>query len=229
MSRYFQQTDKFAKIKLMIITVFGATGQVGKRIVRAALAQEFKVRAFGRNIEPFIDEGLRNKNLVPIKGHVFDAHEVLDAVKGSDVVLSALGGSIDTNNKTRSLGIKNIIEEMQKTGVKRIITVGSSAVLKDDDYGFVVNDPKYPALYKPVGLEHLKAYEYLSASHLNWTIVCCPSITDEDANGHYVTCDDYPPNQNLFTVKAGNIADFIIKEIKSNSHLKKRVGISDTN
>ena len=213
----------------MIITVFGATGQVGKRIVRDALAQNFKVKAFGRNVEPFIDESLRNKNLVPIKGYVFDAHEVFDAVKGSDVVLSALGGSIDTNNKTRSLGIKSITEQMHKAGVKRIITVGSSAVLRDDDYGFEVNDPKYPALYRPVGLEHLKAYEYLSASDLNWTIVCCPSITDEDANGHYIISEDYPPTPNLFTVKAGNIADFIIKEIKSNSHLKKRVGISDTN
>ena len=213
----------------MIITVFGATGQVGKRIVRSALAQEFKVKAFGRNVEPFIDESLRNKNLIPIKGYVFDAHEVLDAVRGSDVVLSALGGSIDTNNKTRSLGIKSIIDQMRKAGVKRIITVGSSAVLRDDDYGFVVNDPKYPALYKSVGFEHLKAYEYLSASDLDWTIVCCPSITDEDANGHYITSEDYPPTPNLFTVKAGNIADFIMKEIKTIHYSKKRVGISDTN
>jgi len=213
----------------MIITVFGATGQVGRRIVRGALAQDFKVKAFGRNVESFIDESLRNKNLIPIKGYVFDSHEVLDAVRGSDVVLSALGGSIDTNNKTRSFGIKSIIEQMEKTGVKRIITVGSSAVLRDDDYGFAINDPKYPALYKAVALEHLKAYEYLTASDLNWTIVCCPSITDEDVNGHYITSEDYPPTPNLFTVKAGNVADFIIRELKTNNHLKKRVGISDTN
>lgn len=213
----------------MIITVFGATGQVGKRIVNSALLQDFQVRAFGRNVESFIDESLRNKNLQPIKGYVFSATEVFDAIKGSDAVLSALGGSIDTNNKTRSLGIKYIIEEMKKAGVKRIITVGSSAVLKDDDYGFVVNDPKYPALYKPVGLEHLKAYEYLEASGLDWTIVCSPSITDEEANGKYVISEDYPPTPNLFTVKAGNIADFLIKELKGSRHLQKRVGISDTN
>jgi hypothetical protein len=213
----------------MIITVFGATGQVGKRIVRGALDEQLKVRAFGRNVEPFIDESFRNKNLEPIKGYVFDADEVLDAVTGSDVVLSALGGSIDTNNKARSLGIKYIVDQMEKAGVKRIITVGSSAVLKDDFYGFEVNNPKYPALYKPVGMEHLKAYEYLSASDLDWTIVCCPTITNEDGNGRYIISEDYPPTPNLFTVKAGNIADFILKEIMRNNHLKKRVGISDRN
>ena len=217
------------KIQLMIITVFGANGRVGKRIVSTALLQDFQVRAFGRNVEFFIDESLRNKNLKPIKGYVFSTSEVFDAINGSDAVLSALGGSIDTTDKTRSLGIKYIIEEMKKAGVKRIVTVGSSAVLKDDDYGFVVNDPKYPALYKQVGLEHLKAYEYLNASGLDWTILCSPSITDEDANGRYIISEDYPPIPNLFTVKAGNIADFIVKELKRNDHLNKRIGISDRN
>src|SRR5215831_4854911 len=116
----------------MIITVFGATGQVGKRIVRTALAENYQIRAFGRNIESYIDVSLRNKNLIPIKGYVFDAAEVFDAVNDSDAVISALGGSIDTSNKARSLGIKSIIGQMQRAGVKRIITVGSNAVLKDD-------------------------------------------------------------------------------------------------
>jgi len=213
----------------MIITVFGATGQVGKRIVRTALAENYQIRAFGRNIESYIDVSLRNKNLIPIKGYVFDAAEVFDAVNDSDAVISALGGSIDTSNKARSLGIKSIIGQMQRAGVKRIITVGSNAVLKDDTYGYVVNNPKYPALYKEVGLEHLKAFEYLNASDLNWTVVCCPNITDKDANGKYLTNEDYPPTPNLFTIKAGNIADFVINELTRNRYIKKRVGISDTN
>jgi len=41
----------------MIITVFGATGQAGKRIVSMALAKGYTVRAFGRNIEGLIDQG----------------------------------------------------------------------------------------------------------------------------------------------------------------------------
>jgi putative NADH-flavin reductase len=213
----------------MIITVFGSTGQVGKRIVRAALARAYHVNAFGRNIETFIDTSLLNKNLVPVKGYVFDAAEVYDAVNGCDAVISALGGATDTSNKARSLGIKCIIEQMQKAQVKRIITVGSTAVLKDDAFGVAVKNPKYPTLYKEVGLEHLKAFEYLSSSHLDWTVVCCPSITDSDANQKYITSEDYAPSPNLFTVKAGNIADFIINELARNMYVKKRVGISDAN
>src|SRR5436309_752154 len=127
----------------MIITVFGATGEVGKRIVQMALASGNKVRAFGRNVEGLIDEDLRNENFTTIKGYVFSNSDTFDAIKGCDVVLSALGGAKDGTDKTRSLGTKNIITQMQKTGVKRIIAVGGSGVLEDDDFGYILNNPKY--------------------------------------------------------------------------------------
>lgn len=211
----------------MIITVFGATGVIGKRIVQMALAQGNKVRTFVRNAEPYLDEGLRNENFTVIKGYVFDANEVYDAVKGAHAVLSALGGAANHTDKTRSLGIKNISEQMERAGVKRIIAVGSTGVLKDDNYGFAVHNPKYSALYKDVALEHLKAYEFLDASNLDWTYVCCPDITDKDADGKYTTREDYAPLQNLFTIKAGNIAQFMLNELYNNKYVRRRLGISD--
>jgi len=212
----------------MIITVFGATGKVGKYIIRMALASGDNVRAFGRNMEGLIDEDLRNENFTALKGYVFSNGDVFDAVKGCDAVLSALGGATDGTDKTRSLGMKNIIAQMDKAGVKRIIAVGSSGVLEDDDFGYILNNPKYPDLYRPVAMEHLKAYEYLKTSDLDWTYVCCPDIKDKDATGKYVTNEDYPPNPNLFTITAGNVASFMLDELKRNKYMKKRVGISDT-
>jgi len=98
----------------MRITVFGSTGQVGQQIVRQALYEGHQVRAFGRNVytTPFPDD----KNLERIKGALFDEDQVSHAIKGTDVVLSALGGAFDGTDKARSLGIKNIIEQMKKSG-----------------------------------------------------------------------------------------------------------------
>jgi uncharacterized protein len=213
----------------MTITVFGATGKIGKRVIQMTLASGNKVRAFGRNVENFIDEDLRNENFTAIKGYVFSDGEVFDAIEGCDAVLSGLGGATDGADKTRSLGMKHIISQMQKAGVKRIIAVGGSGVLEDDDFGYIVNNPKYPDLYRPVALEHLKAYEYLKASNLDWTFVCCPNVTDKDATGKYVTSADYPPHPNLFTVTTGNVVTFMLDELKRNRYIKKRVGISDIN
>lgn len=210
----------------MTITVFGATGQVGIRIVRMALAKGYHVRAFGRNIESMIDEDLRNKNFEAIKGYVFDEKDVSKAVKGADVVLSALGGSFDGADKTRSLGIKNIVHQMEAAGTKRIIAVGGMGVLKDDEYEFILKNPDYPQQYLPVGLEHLQAYQYLLSSSLSWTFVCPPDIIDADATGEFITNADYPPTPNIYKINAGDISLFMLNEITNNDYEKKRVGIS---
>src|SRR5690348_7629400 len=117
----------------MILTVFGATGQVGKRIVRYALAKGHTVRAFGRNITKLIDEDIRNDQLKAIKGAVFDEGEVLNAISGADAVLSVLGGSFDGIDKARSLGMKNIVAQMEKAGVKRIIALGNFGILSSPE------------------------------------------------------------------------------------------------
>jgi putative NADH-flavin reductase len=210
----------------MIITVFGATGQVGKRAVQQALAEGHTVRAFGRNIVDLIDKDLHEERFHAIKGHVFDEAEVLEAITGSNAIISTLGGSFDGKDKTRSLGIKNIIAQMEKAGVQRIVALGGLGVLDTEDGTNLIDAPGYPLEYKPVGLEHLQAYLYLKESNLDWTFVCSPNILNEDRTGNYITNADYPPTPNKGAIAAGDLADFMLKELKDNEFLKKKVGIS---
>ena len=209
----------------MTVTVFGATGRVGKYIVRMALAKGYTVKAFGRNVENLIDADLNNDNLETIKGFVFDEADVLKAVTGTDAVFSALGGGTDGTDKTRSLGIKNITQQMHKAGVKRIVAVGGMGSLKDDEYEYRLNRPDYPAVFRAVSAEHLKAYKYLKASGLNWTFVCPPDIKDAEATGKYVISAEYKPIPYINKINAGDIADFMLKEIALNQYVNKRVGI----
>jgi uncharacterized protein len=211
----------------MTITVFGATGQVGIRIVRLALAKDHKVKAFGRSIEEMIDEDLRNDNFVAVKGYVFDESQVYEAVKGADVVLSALGGSFDGNDKTRSLGLKNIVTQMEKAGVKRLIAVGGMGILNANEDTFIIDTPGYPEIYLPVGREHLKAYFVLQASSLDWTFVCPPDIKNEEATGLYYTNASYPPEKNNYRITAGDLALFMLNQAVENKYVKQRVGISN--
>jgi putative NADH-flavin reductase len=211
----------------MTITVFGATGQVGLRIVRLALAKGHKVRAFGRHIEDMIDEDLRNDNFEAIKGYVFDEAEVYHSVQGSDVVLSALGGSFDGTDKSRSLGLKNIVTQMTKAGLKRIIAVGGMGILNANEDTFIIDTPGYPEIYLPVGREHLKAFFVLQASALDWTFVCPPDIRNEEATGLYYTNASYPPEKNNYRITAGDLALFMLNEAEENKYVKQRVGISN--
>jgi hypothetical protein len=213
----------------MTITIFGVTGMVGKYIVKQALANGIKVNVFGRNIEKLIDADLSDENFVAIKGYVFDEDEVLNAIKNADAVISVLGGAFDGTDKTRSLGIKNIVKQMQKTNVKRILALGGLGVLQADENSLLLDSPEYPRQYLAVGHEHLAAYKLLEASPLDWTFVCPPNIIDIDADGKYLTSKNYPPTGGKQEVAAGNIADFMLRDLSSNQYIKSRVGIVDAN
>lgn len=212
----------------MILTVFGATGMVGKHIVRHALASGHHVKAFGRNVESLIDEDLRNNKLEAIKGYVFNEDDVFDAVKGSDAVLSALGGSFDGTDKTRSLGIKNIITQMEKAGVKRIVALGGMGILDAEDNTLLINKPSYPKAFLPVAKEHLQAYLCLKESNLDWTIVGAPNIVEAEATGEYLTAADRLPMPDKGKINAGDLALFMVSEAAKNQYTKHRVGISNT-
>lgn len=211
---------------IMKITVFGATGMVGRKLVAQSLAKGFTVNAFGRNVEELIDKDNRDKQLNAIKGYVFDEKNVRNAIENVDAVISVLGGAIDGTDKSRSLGMKNIIKQMEDSGIKRIIALGGMGVLNADDDHYILDTQAYPEEFKTVGQEHLLAYLYLQESSLDWTFVCAPAILNEDGNRHYTTKADYLPEPNHHEISAGDLSDFMLKEIRERKYVHHRVGIS---
>lgn len=206
----------------MDIAIFGATGQVGKHLVSQALLKGYQVRAFGRNVHEIPDN---NKNLTLVKGGVFDDKDVYETVKGCDAVLSALGGSFDGTDKARSLGMRNIIQQMEAAGVKRIIALGGMGVLDHPDGGLIIDQPEYPEEYLPVGKEHQKAWEYLRDSRLDWTFLCSPDIIDADPSGKFISAAAVFPEGARKKIFSGDLALFMLDELEKNRYLHQRVGI----
>jgi putative NADH-flavin reductase len=209
----------------MKVTIFGATGMVGVRLVREALAKGHSVKAFGRNVSTLIDADIADDRFEAVKGYVFEEDDVYKAIKGADAVLSALGGDFTGNDKTRSIGIKNIVSQMKKANVERIIAVGGLGILQANEDTLIIDTPSYPAQYLAVGKEHLEAFKYLKESNLQWTFVCPPMIQDAEKQGEYVTNANYPPQPDSGHITAGNLAQFMITELEQNKYSQQRVGI----
>jgi putative NADH-flavin reductase len=209
----------------MKLIVFGATGMVGKRIVAQALARGDEIVAFGRNVDSLIDKDNRSDQLTAFKGYVFSEADVAKAIGGGDAVISVLGGAIDGTDKSRSLGIKNIIRQMELKGLKRIIALGGIGILNASDDHYMLDTPEYPASLRAVGQEHMLAYLFLQASTLEWTFFCPPAITDEEGSRNYLTSADYPPEQCLNQVAAGDLAEAMLRELGESQYQKRRVGI----
>lgn len=207
----------------MKLTVFGATGQVGLQVIKQALWQQHEVTAFGRNV---FDIKMDDPNLHLFKGALFDEEDVAAALQDSNAVISAIGGAFDGSDKARSLGIKTIIAQMKKAGIRRIIALGGMGILNADEDTLLMDTPSYPAEYIPVGNEHRKAYEYLRDSDLDWTFVCSPDIINDGPTGNYITSHNYPPVPNRYKINAGDLAQFMLNELEKNEYVKARVGIS---
>lgn len=210
----------------MNVIVFGATGMVGKYLVKQALFKGYTVKAFGRNVHTA--KLPEDEKLQLIQGALFDEQEVYHALNGCDAVLSALGGSFDGTDFTRSLGMKNIVKQMEKAGVKRIVGIGGMGVLDNEEGKYLLDSPDYPPQYLPVGKEHLKAYEVLKASSLDWTFVCPPDIIDDGPTGEFVTNADHAPKPNNYKINAGDLALFMLNELEKRAYIGHRVGISNT-
>lgn len=207
----------------MKVVIFGATGQVGRQLVIHALAKGWKVVAFGRNAEALIDR--ENEQFKAFKGYVLSVDDVAKALEGADAVLSALGGSFDGTDKSRSVGIKNIAAGMKKHGVRRLVALGGLGVLPTPDGGYLMDGEDYPTEYLPVGNEHRQAYLNLQASGLDWTFVCSPNIIDKDADNAFEVEAEAPAGAG--EISTGNLALFMVEELERNEYVGKRVGIGN--
>lgn len=211
----------------MILTIFGSTGQVGKQLVKQALYNGHKVKAFGRNV--YTAGFPENDNLKLIVGALFDAQQVYNAIAGSDAVLSVLGGSFDGMDHTRSLGMKNIVEQMEKAGVKRLVALGGMGILQinEEDTGFIMDLPSFPQEFVPIAIENQKAYNHMLNSSIDWTFVCAPELIAAEPTGNMHTAADVLPIPNNDKINIGDLALFMLDELHRNRYVKKRVGISN--
>lgn len=208
----------------MLVTVFGATGLVGSYIVKQALLKKYKVRAFSRSV--FATAFEENDNLELLQGSLFDDLAVYNAIQGSDAVLSAIGGLTDGVDKSRSLGIKHITEQMNKAGVKRIVAVGGEGILDSGYSGKLMMDMKgFPEEFIPVSKEHLDAYQTLKASGLDWTMVCPPAIVKGEATGLYKLAKDHVPDTGADAIHSGDVSLFMLTEMTDNDYVGHRVGM----
>ena len=209
----------------MQIIIFGATGLVGRQLVKQALYKGYKVKAFGRNV--FTEDLPDDEQLELVQGALFDEKQVYKAIQGCDAVLSALGGDNSGSDLTRSLGMKNIVAQMEKAGVKKIVAVGGMGCLNADEETLIMDQPDYPSKFLPVSKEHYKAYQQLKQSKLDWTFVCPPDIIDAEPTGEFVTAADYPPASNSNRINSGDLALFMINELINPAFVHHRVGIAN--
>lgn len=110
------------------IILIGASGFVGSFILNEALNREIRVTAIVRNPEKV---KVANANLKVVKGDVSVGDTLSELSKGADAVISAYNPgwtNPDIYNQTLT-NYPHIVEQVKKSGVKRLLIVGGAATL----------------------------------------------------------------------------------------------------
>lgn len=206
----------------MKVIVFGPTGQTGLEIINSALENtDHEVSAFVRRPKRLPDH--LKKRIKCIVGDVLDADAVKDALAGQDIVLSSLGPGWNLKPTTlMSDGIKNIVAGMRTHGVKKLICMGQSFLLKEPDreaFKFL----------RHVTADHKRAVEYLSiVDDVDWIALMPPRIIARSFTSEYRTAVDKLDGPAKVTT--ADIADLMFAyaadDDKFAKHNHKLVGVS---
>lgn len=161
------------------IAVVGASGKSGRAFVKAALEAGYRIRAGvrSRQIDPA-------PNLEIIRCDATNPQEVAALIEGCEVVVSLLGHVRHSAPDMQTMAIKVIIEQMQKQGLRRLLSLTGTGVRRPLDTPSFIDKVANKAitLIDPQrihdGIQHAAIIEH---SPLDWTVLRVLKLTDGHA------------------------------------------------
>lgn len=208
----------------MRVLIMGPTGGTGLELVEQALQEGHEVTAFARRPETL---KLRHANLRVQQGDILDSASLQPAVQDQEAVLSALGVRMIGKNTILSEGTQNLIEAMEKAGVKRLI-VESSLGIGDSrgQLGGWYNRVMIPLFLKDVFDEKETQESLVRSSRLEWVIVRPAILTNGPRTGRYKAGFGPTDNSIRRRIARADVAEFMLKQLSSNTFLGKTPGLS---
>jgi nucleoside-diphosphate-sugar epimerase len=213
----------------MNIVVFGANGQTGRLLTRRALDKGHSVVAVTRHPGDF---PIAHPRLTVARADVREPSSLVDVVRDADAVVSTLGVPFSTRPiDTYSVGVRNIVDAMRSTGVRRLVVVSSTGAYH---YPNRIDTPMSLRLFEPVITRTIGKTTYddqrrmediVRASGLDWTIVRPSGLFDLPGPTNYVAGELDPIGG--FTARI-DLADYMIALAGDPSVASKTVVVSTT-
>lgn len=213
----------------MNIVVFGASGIVGKAIVKEALEKGHQVTVLTRDASKFPTV---HNQLRIIEGDVTDRHIIHQALENQDAVIQTLGiGGKGDGKPTTFVSEANqlIMQEMEQMNIRRFIAI--SVIGAGDSNRFLpwiykkCILPVFQKWFIPIIEDKNRMENDILKSHLDWTVIRCTTVQDKPAKGKVNATLDGKGVK--FTITATDMASFFIKQLDSKQFLRKMPTISN--
>ncbi|MFJ9106758.1 NAD(P)-dependent oxidoreductase [Streptomyces sp. NPDC102283] len=210
----------------MRITVFGATGGVGREIVGQALKGGHEVTVVVRDPDRLPERLDRAAPHAAVR--LDDPAAVRAAVAGRDVVLSGLGSRGRKANGVAERLTGRILTAMEAEGVRRLVVVSAVPVGPEP-----ADDPLVDRLMrKAIGAALAELYAdlarmeaALTRSATDWTAVRPPKLTDGPLTGVYRQVVGGTPRSSR-SISRADVAHAMLALVEDPAAVKRGVGVA---
>ncbi|MFF3064481.1 NAD(P)-dependent oxidoreductase [Oerskovia sp. NPDC057915] len=160
----------------MKIVVLGATGNLGSQVVEQAVAAGHEVVAYARR-----PEAVPTRPGVSVVGGALDDSSALaDAVRGADVVVSAVGGPAKDRTFMQRV-LPTIVAGLEEAGVDRFVLVSAFGVGDTATKASWFARLVYRTVISAMFADKAASEAILPTSPLRWTIACPVNLKDAPA------------------------------------------------
>lgn len=212
--------------KMKKVAVIGATGFVGKQVINELSNRGYEVNAIARDSSKVETKD----NVNAINADVNNVEEFAKVLEGNDAVISTFNAGWTNPNLYDDFlnGSINIEKAVERSGVKRFITVGGAGSLFIEG-NQLVDGPDFPAEIKPGATA---ARDYLNKikenNKLDWTFFS-PAIemhqgTAGIRTGKYRTALENPvfDENGRSVLSVEDVAVALVDELEQNNHIRQR-------
>jgi putative NADH-flavin reductase len=202
----------------MTITVFGASGKVGRLVVVEALKRDMTVRAFVHSHDPF-DE---HANLTVMKGDIYRSDDVARALAGADAVISCLGSWGTAKRNVLTAAMRTIVPAMQSHKITRIVSLtGSGAASPGRKPNLLHRLLMGSIAWTPAGkvfADGERHMRVLADSGLQWTTIRSPIMNNLDGTGYRLTARI---GNHFRTISRRAVAACLLDQLQSTDWLRQ--------
>lgn len=218
------------------LTLFAATGGIGRHLLEQAVDAGYDVTAVVRNPRKLT----REVRVVTADLAAPDALALEAAVRGVDAVLSTLGAVTAADHGVAERGTRAIVAAMRATGVRRLVVVSAAPIATvpspgrphpprhDPGDGFFMRHLLSPMI-KTVLRKHYadlaRMEDVVRDSGLDWTIVRPPRLTDEPLTGSYRTAAGQNVRGGLVISRA-DVAHLMLRAVAQPPLVQQAIGIA---
>jgi len=209
----------------MNVVVFGASGATGRELLRQGAEHGHRITAFVRN-PAALDAGYRSLQIV--QGSVQVRSAVENAIVGQQAVICVLGSrTLLRRDPAIVVGVHNIITAMELCGIHRFVYLSSDSVHVSLKRSNPLRRLLLSVILHNPTADHELNERMIQESHLEWTIVRPPRLTNGQRTGRYQSGEHVKSSGFVPQISRTDLAEFMLKHLADNSFVRKAVELTN--